>query len=221
MNSIIYVILYAVIFLSACRSALVNSSIKAFHEPVKNIDNIGICKGVGGDLILNKTVARSLENEMKVHFDTIIDCDQITEKLHEHGIMNFDEYTLSLLKKISNYTKQRFLIVPTILLAKESVKGTPRNSESAQLRVNYQLYDSLKNDYLFSTLVNADGGDGANLFNTLLVEKPYLEPSKLIESLPQLSKHATKRIFDFIGISFDMEAKYIRDPNYQKQKDSL
>lgn len=181
----------------------------------KNIQSLVVCRAVGGSTDLNKNIAKSLENEMRIHLDSLIGNEQVNELLQQNGIFQYDDYSNFLIQKIANLTGQRFIIIPHINNFRESIEGRDNNFQTSFIDISYYLYDSLGTKLLFSTHIKAKGDEGIDPVNLTLnaidrgMSKDEVRyPSEIAHSLTKIAKEATEKLFNYIGILYDKEATY-------------
>ncbi len=189
------------------------------------LKSLAICRAVGGSIELNKSVAASVEKEMRIHLDTLVGNEQINELLHKNGIISYEDYSKFLIQIIARVSNQRFIIIPTIIQYRESIPGRGNNYQTSQIDITYSLYDSMDIKLLYSTHIKANGDIGTDIIGQTLTtlnnesqNEVMREPSEIIHSLTKVAKEATERLFNYIGIPYDKEATYktVSKEEYQK-----
>jgi hypothetical protein len=194
--------------LSSCGVKIQTSAIKYAEVPEK-ISSLVVCRAVGGNLNLNKRISQLIENEIRIHLDTMISNEQVTELLQENNIFYYEDYTDILLKKISNLTNQRFLIVPTI----EAYRESQNIDVQAYLTISYLLYDATDKKALL--VVKSTAKDSP------IKNSNFQSPTDINSKIPLFTKEVVEKIFNYIGISYNKEATYKRISLEEYEKNYL
>lgn len=168
-----------------------------------SISSFVMCRAVGGSLNVNKLISHELEKIINIHFDTIIGHDELNELLHENEIYSYNDYTKVLISKISQISKQRFVLIPRVI---KNELSNGDISEGDNVKITYTMYDSknLKRVFVINASIKEE------IFYQELAGK---NSSVLNDGITLMSKDVAEKLMHNVGKTY-----YNKYDKYEKIK---